>query len=126
MQSGLHMTADAFAPPCPRCTRVESPAETHSSMHLPSGGAQLHFWSLPGTGFAADGRERWGGGGRRHRGGRSSSSAPLSSVGTANAALGAAVAAGGAAVAVEERIGSQERSAISRGMNSVTTLTSIG
>lgn len=42
------------------------------------------------------------------------------------AAVGAVVAAGGAAVAVEERIGTQERGAISRGMNSVTTLTAIG
>lgn len=129
VQSGLHMTADAFAQPCPRCPRVESPAETRSAYgsQLPAGGAQLHFQqgairSMGGATAAAAVGERWGW--RRHRGGRGSSSVALSSVGTS--AVGAVVAAGGAAVAVEERIGTQERGAISRGMTSVTTLTAIG
>lgn len=121
------MTADAFAQPCPRCARVESPTENRSAYgsHLPAGGAQLHFQQGASTGgataaAAAGGRWGW----RRHSGGRGSSSAALSSVGTS--AVGAVVAAGGAAVAVEERIGTQERSAITRGMTSVTTLTAIG
>lgn len=128
VQSGLHMTADAFAQPCPRCPRVESPAGNRSAYgsQLPAGGAQHHLQqgasrSTKGATATAVG-ERWGW--RRHRDGRGSSSAALSSVGTS--AVGAVVAAGGAAVAVEERISTQERGAISRGVTSVMTLEAIG